>query len=131
MQKLCQVPMLQGDGDYYKQPGRNLPQLQDEMSREIKYKAIESYGDCTTKFEVQGADGMKVGEFISSIVSVRPEDSGTFSIDGVRFPYDNKRRKLSINTDEAPCHLTIASVTAHGAYWQMDYEITTKNGRYE
>lgn len=97
------------------------------MSREIKYKAIESYGDCTTKFEVQGVDGMKVSEFISYIVSERPEDSGTFSIDGVRFPYDNKRRKLSINTDEAPCHLTIASVTAHGAYWQMDYEITTKN----
>lgn len=97
------------------------------MSREIKYKAIESYGDCTTKFEIQGVEGMRVSEFISCIISNRPEDSGTFSIDGVKFPYDNKRRLLSINTDQAPCHLTIASVTAHGAYWQMNYEISTKN----
>ena len=97
------------------------------MSREIKYKAIESYGDCTTKFEIQGVEGMKVREFISYIISERHEDSGTFSIDGLRYPYDNKRGLLSINTDQAPCHLTIASVTAHGAYRQMDYEISTKN----
>lgn len=97
------------------------------MSREIKYKAIESYGDCTTKFEIQGVEGMKVREFISCIISNRREDSGTFYIDGVKFPYDNKRGLLSISADEAPCHLTIASVTAHGAYWQMDYEISTKN----
>lgn len=97
------------------------------MSREIKYKAIESYGDHTAKFEIQGVEGMKVREFISYIINERPEDSGTFSIDGLRYPYDNKRRLLSINTDQAPCHLTIASVTAHGAYRQMDYEISTKN----
>ena len=97
------------------------------MSREIKYKAIESYGDCTSKFEIQGVEGMKVREFISYIISERHEDSGTFSIDGLKYPYDNKRGLLSINTDQAPCHLTIASVTAHGAYWQMDYEISTKN----
>lgn len=97
------------------------------MSREIKYKAIESYGDCTTKFEIQGVDGMRVSEFISCIISNRLEDSGTFTIDGVKFPYDNKRGFLSINTDQAPCHLTIASVTAHGAYWLMDYDISTKN----
>lgn len=97
------------------------------MSREIKYKAIESYGDHTTKFEIQGVEGMKVREFISYIINNRPEDSGIFFIDGVKFPYDNKRRLLSISTDQAPCHLTIASVTAHGAYWQVDYEISTKN----
>ena len=97
------------------------------MSSEIKYKAIESYGDCTTKFEIQGVEGMKVSEFISCILSNRPEDSGTFIIDGVKFPYDTKRGLLSIDTDQAPCHLTIASVTAQGAYWLMDYEISTKN----
>ena len=97
------------------------------MSSEIKYKAIESYGDCTTKFEIQGVEGMKVSEFISCILSNRPEDSGTFIIDGVKFPYDTKRGFLSIDTDQAPGHLTIASVTAYGAYWLMDYEISTKN----
>lgn len=101
----------------------------------IKMRAVTPLGgDCTQGYEVDGAEGMTVREFIQYICDEHPSERGTFIVYGKRkdmlwrcdFKNGVLDQKTMLSEDTGRMlGRVITRVTAGGGWGLMDYDLYT------
>lgn len=87
------------------------------------FHMIESYGDCTSSYNITLDKNYTVEEFINIILKDRPNEWGSIEVSNIDVCRYSQGKLLNENFSSDILHKNIKKVVSHGGWTLMDYII--------